>query len=135
MILPQEFSTYTSALFGKDRWQRYLQAFKQMPATSIRLNPWKLPSEPVFEQMTPVPWCRGAYWLNNRPNFTFVPCRRLLCARSRLFVFRPSIAPICYLPCLGIRFMCGSRWEIYFNARCFASRLRISLQRTGPPPR
>ena len=73
MILPQEFSTYTSALFGKDRWQRYLQAFKQMPATSIRLNPWKLPSEPVFEQMTPVPWCREAYWLNNRPNFTLDP--------------------------------------------------------------
>ena len=41
MQLPQEFIDYTSALFGVERWQNFLQAFEDEPITSIRYNPWK----------------------------------------------------------------------------------------------
>ncbi len=73
MLLPQEFITYTSTLFGQARWQRFLQALDQPAATSIRFNPWKYPQEPVFTEVTPVPWCEQAYWLPNRPDFTLDP--------------------------------------------------------------
>ena len=40
---------------------------------SIRLNPLKV-SEPAFGfDMRPVPWCRDAYFLSERPNFTLDP--------------------------------------------------------------
>ena len=71
--LPQEFITYTSELFGPTRWQRFLQAFEQTPAVSVRLNPWKIPPAALFPKATPVPWCRQAYWLDERPNFTLDP--------------------------------------------------------------
>lgn len=73
MHLPQEFITYTSALFGAQRWQSFLQAFDAPPATSIRFNPWKCQEEPIFPHTTPVPWCRQAYWLAERPDFTLDP--------------------------------------------------------------
>ncbi|MCQ2410544.1 MAG: rRNA cytosine-C5-methyltransferase [Elusimicrobiaceae bacterium] len=73
MSLPPEFTTYTSALFGPLRWQRFLQAFEETAPVSIRLNPWKVPPEPIFPQATAVPWCRHAYWLDKRPDFTLDP--------------------------------------------------------------
>lgn len=73
MHLPQEFISYTSNLFGVERWQRFLNAFNDEPVTSIRLNPFKYPSEPIFPSMTPVPWCKHGYWLQERPNFTLDP--------------------------------------------------------------
>ena len=73
MNLPQEFISYTSALFGPQRWERFLQAFNEPAPTSIRLNPWKSPSTPIFQNATPVPWCKHAYWLGERPNFTLDP--------------------------------------------------------------
>ncbi len=72
-LLPPEFISYTCELFGAERWQRFLQAFNQPPATSIRLNPWKIPPTPLFPQATPVPWCQQGYWLSERPNFTLDP--------------------------------------------------------------
>ena len=73
MNLPKEFITYTSALFGAEMWQRFLSAFEGETLTSIRLNPWKLPSEPIFKNAQPVPWCKNGFWLNKRPNFTKDP--------------------------------------------------------------
>ncbi|MBR4508454.1 MAG: rRNA cytosine-C5-methyltransferase [Elusimicrobiaceae bacterium] len=73
MNLPKEFITYTSALFGAEMWQRFLSAFEGETLTSIRLNPWKLPSEPIFKNAQPVPWCKNGFWLNERPNFTKDP--------------------------------------------------------------
>lgn len=73
MNLPKEFITYTSALFGAEMWQRFLAAFEGETLTSIRLNPWKLPSEPIFKNAQPVPWCKNGFWLNERPNFTKDP--------------------------------------------------------------
>ena len=73
MQLPQDFIEYTSALFGVERWQLFLQALNQMPVTSIRFNPWKYNQENIFPDAEVVPWCRQAYWLNERPNFTLDP--------------------------------------------------------------
>ena len=73
MNLPQEFIDYTSALFGKERWQRFTKALDEKPITSIRFNPWKYRQEQIFPNVKPVSWCRDAYWLNDRPNFTLDP--------------------------------------------------------------
>lgn len=73
MQLPPEFITYTSALFGHERWQRFLQSFDDPPVTSIRFNPWKYNGESIFPQAVTVPWCQQAYWLKERPNFTLDP--------------------------------------------------------------
>ena len=73
MNLPQDFINYTSALFGAERWQRFLKALDEPSATSIRFNPWKYCQEQIFLNAKAVPWCRDAYWLNERPNFTLDP--------------------------------------------------------------
>ncbi len=73
MNLPQEFINYTSALFGPERWQSFVKALDEKPITSIRFNPWKYRQEQIFPEAKQVPWCRQAYWLNERPNFTLDP--------------------------------------------------------------
>ena len=73
MNLPKEFIDYTSALFGAEMWQGFLSAFEEETLTSIRLNPWKLPAEPIFKNAQPVPWCKNGFWLKERPNFTKDP--------------------------------------------------------------
>ena len=73
MHLPQEFVTYTSALFGPVRWQRFLHAPQEAPVTSIRLNPWKCGGQNPFAPAAAVPWCRQGYWLDFRPDFTSDP--------------------------------------------------------------
>ena len=73
MHLPQEFTEYTSDLFGPQRWQRFLRAFDTIAQTSVRLNPWKCNEGSIFPQMTPVPWCQHGYWLKERPDFTLDP--------------------------------------------------------------
>ena len=76
---------------GEERFNRYLAAFDEEPPVSIRLNPKSLspapskgrgssdtaddsepplPLEGVGERL---PWCRNAYYLDHRPNFTFDP--------------------------------------------------------------
>lgn len=73
MNLPQDFINYTSNLFGAEMWQHFLVAFEGETLTSIRLNPWKLPAEPIFKNAQPVPWCKNGFWLEKRPNFTLDP--------------------------------------------------------------
>ena len=74
MLLPQEFVSYTSSLFGDLRWQLFLRSFQEQSVTSVRLNPWKVVHDAIFPQAVPVPWCRGGYWLKGeRPNFTLDP--------------------------------------------------------------
>ncbi len=73
MNLPPEFITYTSTLFGPERWKYFLQSFEQDVPVSIRLNPFKHRNETLFEEATPVPWCKQGYWLKNRPAFTLDP--------------------------------------------------------------
>ena len=75
MELPQEFVEYTSSLFGEERWKNYLASFDGSVPVSVRLNPFKMPKEELFleTEKTPVPWCRNAFYLAERPNFTLDP--------------------------------------------------------------
>ena len=73
--LPQEFIEYTSSLFGEEKWKNYLASFDGSVPVSVRLNPFKMPKEELFSETekTPVPWCRNAFYLAQRPNFTLDP--------------------------------------------------------------
>ena len=72
--LPKEFIHTTKELMGEERFERYLHSFEEDVPVSIRLNPMKM-SEGRWkmEDEVPVPWCRNAYYLAKRPNFTFDP--------------------------------------------------------------
>ena len=56
---------------GEERFGRYLQSFEKEVPVSIRLNPRKPAGQPIDREE--VPWCRHAYYLKSRPNFTFDP--------------------------------------------------------------
>ena len=86
MTLPQDFVTYTRELFGEEVWHKYLQSFEEPAPVSIRLNPFKPVSlstiinsllltansqRPIAGE--PLPHCRNAYYLSERPNFTLDP--------------------------------------------------------------
>ena len=87
MELPVEFVEYTSQLFGKERWQRFVDSFSQPAPVSIRLNPFKHSAAKESHgdmtaltlgnnagiEASPVPWCKDAYWLRERPQFTLDP--------------------------------------------------------------
>lgn len=81
MNLPSDFIEYTSGIFGNERWQRYVKAFEENPPVSVRLNPLKVvrlkqkpfAGEVAGEVADEVPWCRGGYYLKDRPNFTLDP--------------------------------------------------------------
>ena len=70
--LPVEFTEYTRRLMGDERFEQYLHSFEEDAPVSIRLNPSKAKRlAPVGGDM--VPWCRNAFYLKQRPNFTFDP--------------------------------------------------------------
>ena len=74
VALPEEFVKTTRELMGEERFSRYLAAFDEEPPVSIRLNPHHL--SPLTSHLSPlenVPWCRNAFYLDHRPNFTFDP--------------------------------------------------------------
>lgn len=73
MNLPQEFTRYTSALLGPQRWQAFLRSFEQEVPVSVRFNPWKYTGENLFDGAVSVPWCKDGFWLKERPNFTLDP--------------------------------------------------------------
>lgn len=74
-MLPKEFVEYTSELLGKERWKNYLASFEGSVPVSVRLNPFKVAQEELFPEIEkiPVPWCRNAFYLAERPNFTLDP--------------------------------------------------------------
>ena len=95
VALPEEFVKTTRQLMGEERFSRYLAAFDEEAPVSIRVNPKKLrmkneesaaamPSPTglaegdssffiLHSSFGKVPWCRHAYYLSERPNFTFDP--------------------------------------------------------------
>lgn len=75
MELPKEFVDYTSELFGKERWENYLASFEGSVPVSVRMNPFKRVQDELFPETekTPVAWCRNAFYLAERPNFTLDP--------------------------------------------------------------
>lgn len=78
-MFPEEFTSYTSKLFGEECWQRFLEAFSEEVPVSIRLNPFKLQNAPFFKTLQApiphqaIPWCRNAFYLTERPKFTLDP--------------------------------------------------------------
>ena len=57
-----------------EHFRRYLKSFDEEPPVSIRLNPAKMDDARwTVDGGEPVPWCRHAYYLDRRPNFTFDP--------------------------------------------------------------
>ena len=71
--LPEEFCQQTRLVMGEERFQRYLESFQQEVPVSIRLNPKKMADKWNVAEAEPVPWCRNAYYLPQRPNFTMDP--------------------------------------------------------------
>ena len=72
--LPEEFIQSTRLLMGEERFERYLKSFEEEPPVSIRLNPQKIENGRwQVAEAEPVPWCRNAFYLKQRPNFTFDP--------------------------------------------------------------
>ena len=74
--LPLQFTEYTRQLMGAERFERYLKSFEEPAPVSIRLNPRKgleARGERFEVRGEPVDWCRGGYYLKERPNFTMDP--------------------------------------------------------------
>lgn len=72
--LPVAFTEKTRQLMGEERFERYLQSFEKEPPVSIRVNTLKMAEGSwKIEDATPVPWCRNAFYLQKRPNFTMDP--------------------------------------------------------------
>ena len=69
--LPEEFTAVARRTMGEERFAQYLQAFDTEPPVSIRLNPKK--AEGLTATGERVPWCRHAWYLPQRPNFTYDP--------------------------------------------------------------
>ena len=70
--LPAVFTEKTRQLMGDERFGRYLKSFEEDVPVSIRLNPQKAANMEVINGEQ-IPWCRHAYYLKQRPNFTFDP--------------------------------------------------------------
>ena len=72
--LPAEFTEYTRQLMGEERFERYLLSFEKPAPVSIRMNPKKMEDGKwKIDDAEPVAWCRNAFYLKERPNFTFDP--------------------------------------------------------------
>ncbi len=73
-MLPKDFETYTSQLFGREKWERYLASFDEPVPVSVRYNPFKMNENDVSGGISVrVPWCDNAYYLRERPDFTLDP--------------------------------------------------------------
>lgn len=75
MELPEGFTTYTRKMLGDALYERFAEGMAMPSPVSIRLNPLKCDGREVNPSFAPreVPWCRGGYYLNDRPGFTFDP--------------------------------------------------------------
>lgn len=69
--LPIDFTDMARRTMGEERFDCYLKAFETDAPVSIRLNPEK--AKELTTDGERVPWCRNAYYLPQRPNFTYDP--------------------------------------------------------------
>lgn len=69
--LPIDFTDMARRTMGEERFDCYLKAFETDASVSIRLNPEK--AKELTADGERVPWCRNAYYLPQRPNFTYDP--------------------------------------------------------------
>ena len=75
--LPQDFVRLMHEHYDAPTADALVEALRTTePEVSIRLNPWKLSSAEILAHnpdLEPVPWCPDAYYLPDRPAFTFDP--------------------------------------------------------------
>lgn len=69
--LPIDFTDMARRTMGEERFDCYLKAFETDAPVSIRLNPEK--AKELTADGERVPWCRNAYYLPQRPNYTYDP--------------------------------------------------------------
>lgn len=70
--LPSDFCALMREQYGNDMAESLFQGLSEEPCVSIRLNPRKAPFGKM-EGGIPVPHCPHAYYLHERPAFTFDP--------------------------------------------------------------
>ncbi len=70
MLLPEDFKTLMRGQLGISAVEALFLGLEEEPVVSIRLNPLKVDKALPYE---PVPWCEHAYYLSERPSFTFDP--------------------------------------------------------------
>ena len=74
MTLPIDFQRMMTEHLGKEEYERLAEALALPAPTSIRINPQKNAQPSSFHfQLSPVPWCREGFFLEERPSFTFDP--------------------------------------------------------------
>ena len=75
--LPEDFIPPTREMLGDTLWESFLQGMASPPPVSIRLHPVKAFGLHVLPSLleSSVSWCRHAFYLRHRPNFTFDPLR------------------------------------------------------------
>lgn len=69
-MIPDSLLQTLSKLKGYNM-QSFIEAHKKIAPTSVRLNSKKLIAD--FDSQKKVVWCEGAYYLNERPSFTYSP--------------------------------------------------------------
>ncbi|MFZ4456774.1 MAG: methyltransferase RsmF C-terminal domain-like protein [Bacteroidales bacterium] len=69
MNLPKPFIERTLTLLSEE-FDAFEKALSTDSPISIRINRFKTNEQLSFQQ---IPWCKDAYYLNERPNFTFDP--------------------------------------------------------------
>lgn len=72
-FLPEGFKTLITAEIGPERAEILFSALNGKPETSVRINRRKRPADPLYPDMTSVPWCESGRYLEQRPNFTLNP--------------------------------------------------------------
>jgi len=70
MNLPADFRTLMCDHLGDEQAHALFKGLSEEPSVSVRLNPEKTTATLPLE---PVPWCNHAYYLTERPAFTFDP--------------------------------------------------------------
>ena len=93
---------------GDERFERYLTSFEEDAPVSIRLNPMKMADGRwQMDDAEPVPWCRNAYYLKKRPNFTFgdFDCDSAKRAEARWPSLRPKFTfdPLFHAGCYYVQ--------------------------------
>ncbi len=75
MLLPDGFEQTTAPLMGTERWERYQESLSAERPVSIHLNQRIAAEMKVTPDIldTEIPWCPNAYYLRQRPPFTFDP--------------------------------------------------------------
>ena len=74
MILPVDFQNMMTRYLGKEEYDQLAEALSLPAPTSIRINPKKnFQLSTLNCQLSTLNWCPSAFYLSERPSFTFDP--------------------------------------------------------------